>query len=1461
MIRLGLIAVLLGAAVATVAPAADLVNDTYVLRAGDTIAVTVWNHPEFSMTGVQIRPDGKFMHPYAGEILAAGKTPGRLAGELRQALLKELRSPVVSVDIVEYREDRVFVVGAVKNPGSYLMREPFTVQQALASAGGATPTADMSSALLISPAGERTTVNLAAEMSVDPAAPRTPVTGGSTLILYERREERVAVLGAVQTPGMFQIPEQGLRLHDALALAGGYLPSADPSQAKFTRAGSDTTVVDLRRIAEDINDPANLSLVDGDAILVPVAVPLTVAVLGQVNEPGVKTLNRDKVTRLSDAVGMAGGVTAVGDPSAASLLRADGTILKVALDRVLSGQQGAADLALASGDTLFIPDLPDYTVLGTVQAPGRHTLMPGTRISTAIAASGGLSGDPRRAEASIIRQDGSVIPVDLRGVLDERKADADIALAPGDILLVRTLDRGQVAVLGAVRAPGRYPLGEARKLVDLIAIAGLTSETSNVADLMRDDGTLVSIDLDAVLIDRKPELNIPLRDGDTLVVRSAALNVSVLGAVTQPNRYAMRRGNRFADALAAAGGLTANADRSRAKVIRMRGETLVVDPSLAMSGDAPGANPVLEDGDIIVIDTAQIRVAVLGEVTQPAHAGLRPGARVSDALATAGGLAPGSRAQSAKLMRADGSVENVDLRAILRDANAAANITLREGDTILVETADLQVAVLGEVAVPGHRRLLAGSRVSDALAASGGLAAGSRAQSVSVLRPDGSTVEVPLADAMSAPDSVRNLVLLDGDTLFVETKTVGVTLLGELARPGYLELPPGSKLSDALAAAGGTKSEKPLKPAKLVRRSGETAEVDLAAVLDRLDPDANLVLLDGDTVIVSAEERADVAVLGQVTTPSKVRVFAGSRVSDVIAGAGGLAASADAATATLMRDDGTVVTVDLDGIFVRNDPAANITVRGGDTLVVGTSLRGFAAVVGAVRNPGLYPVHTGDRLSDLYAKAGGVTSDSEPERAVLRRADGTQSEVDLLELVSGAGENLALAKGDVLFVPTRTHGDVAILGAVTMPGRYPVGRGERFSAAVARAAGLSVPGVGTATLMRADGALTTIDVPAAMARPGSDADPVILSGDTIVVNALDPVTVVGAVQQPGTYALSGEGRVSWVLARALGVKDVAALDKASITSKDGTRRQVDLRPVLQGEAGAVDPELKPGDTLVVPAADYRVSVVGHLNRPGRFPFQPGARVLDAIALAEGISETARADKATVLRDGQSIEVDLAQIQSDRSDEQNLLLQDGDTVVVGSLQLPEVAVLGQVAREGHYTLRSGAKLSQAIAQAGGFTSMADTDHVKLVRNGEQQFVDLSMIERGAELPADPQLQDGDLIIVPESMHRVTILGLVKNPGNYMFKKGDRVVDVLGEAGGWIERQGAPNRAILVRKLPDGRLGAGEISPLRTAVRGDQKGNPLLEDGDIIYIPQVSRMTFTGILNTLFQGSSFVRLILE
>lgn len=1461
MTRLCLIAVLLGAASVTVAPAADLVNDTYVLRPGDTVAVTVWNHPEFSMTGVQIRPDGKFMHPYAGEMQAAGKTPGRLAGDLRQALLKELRSPVVTVDVTHYREDRVFVTGAVNNPGAFQMREPFTVQQALASAGGLTLTADKSRALLISPAGERLTVDLRAEMSPEAGSPRTPVPGGSTLILYERQEQRVAVLGAVKDPGMFQIPEEGLRLHDALARARGYLPDADPSQAKFTRAGAETVVVDLRQIAEDVNSPLNLSLVDGDAILVPVAVPQTVAVLGQVMLPGVKPLSRDKVTRVSDAVGMAGGLTGGAHPAEASLLRADGTVLKPALDQILRGEPGVVDPVLKSGDTLLVPDLPDWVILGAVQTPGRHALLPGIRISRAIATAGGLSGDPSRAEASILRADGSVIAVDLVGVLVDKRAEEDIALAAGDTIVVRTRDAGQVAVLGAVQKPGRYQVHDARRLVDLIAIAGLTSETANVAELMREDGSLVSIDLDALLIDRKAELNVPLQDGDTLVVSSAALNVSVLGAVSAPNRYAMRRGNRFADALAAAGGLAGSADRSLAKIIRMKGETVVVNPALAMAGDDPAANPVLQDGDILVIETAQVRVAVLGEVTSPTHAVLRTGARLTDALATAGGLAAGSRAQSAKVMRADGSVQIVDLPAILRNADAQANIALMDGDTVFIETADLQVAVLGEVTAPGHRRLLTGSRVSDALAAVGGILAGSRASTVKLLRPDGRTLSIALAETLAGPDGARNLPLVDGDTLFVETDAVGVTLLGDLSRPGYVELEPGAKLSDALAAAGGVRPEQRVSIAKLMRRSGETRDVDLALVLERLDPDANLTMQDGDTLVITADEPSQVSVLGHVTTPRKVPVLPGARVADVIAAAGGLVSHEDAATATLMRSDGTVLTVDLNGIFVRNDPAANVEMRAGDTLVVGTSVLGFAGVVGSVRSPGLYAVRAGHRLSDLYAVAGGVTDHADSAHAVLRRADGTQLEVNLEALLASGSNNLEMLKGDVLFVPARTVGDVAVLGAVTNPGRYPVGRDERFSTVVARAAGLSTSGALTATLMRTDGALSTVDVAAALAQPGSDADPPIGAGDTLVVNALEMVTVIGAVQQPGSYSLSGGMKVSLLLARALGLRDAADAENASITSSDGTRVVVNLLPIVQGVAGAVDPELKPGDSLVVPTADYRVSVVGSLSRPGRFPFRPGARVLDAIALAEGIKSGTRADKATILRGGESIEVDLGRIQGSQTSEENLLLVDGDTVVVGSLRPPEVSLLGQVVREGRYQLQPGASLSDAVAQAGGFAGSAETGRIKLIRGGEQQFVDMSSIQRGDEIPEDPLLQDGDLVIVPETMHRVTVLGMVKLPGNYVFKKGDRVVDALGQAGGWIERQGAPNRAILVRRLPDGQLGAGEISPLRTAVRGDQKGNPPLEDGDIIYIPQSSRLTLTGILNTLFQGSSFVRLFVD
>jgi len=131
-------------------------------------------------------------------------------------------------------------------------------------------------------------------------------------------------------------------------------------------------------------------------------------------------------------------------------------------------------------------------------------------------------------------------------------------------------------------------------------------------------------------------------------------------------------------------------------------------------------------------------------------------------------------------------------------------------------------------------------------------------------------------------------------------------------------------------------------------------------------------------------------------------------------------------------------------------------------------------------------------------------------------------------------------------------------------------------------------------------------------------------------------------------------------------------------------------------------------------------------------------------------------------------------------------------------------------------------------------------------------------RGESITQDPEIQDGDLIVVPEAHYFVTILGVVEKPGVYQFRPGATVLEaVAGLGGGWKEKQSAPNRTILSRKVGD-QVGVAELDLLAVTKTGDFKANPTLEDGDIIYVPQVSQNTLKGIMEILFPVASVFRL---
>lgn len=107
----------------------------YVLVAGDQIEVSVWRSPEVSRT-VVVGPDGNISLPLIQQLPAAGRTPREVAESVRITLSERLLKPEVTVIPLAVRQPSVYVMGDVRNPGTYPIRNAVTAAQALALAGG-----------------------------------------------------------------------------------------------------------------------------------------------------------------------------------------------------------------------------------------------------------------------------------------------------------------------------------------------------------------------------------------------------------------------------------------------------------------------------------------------------------------------------------------------------------------------------------------------------------------------------------------------------------------------------------------------------------------------------------------------------------------------------------------------------------------------------------------------------------------------------------------------------------------------------------------------------------------------------------------------------------------------------------------------------------------------------------------------------------------------------------------------------------------------------------------------------------------------------------------------------------------------------------------------------------------------------------------------------------------------------
>lgn len=126
------------------------------LGPGDTFEVNVYGEKDLSGK-YQVAEDGQINFPLVGLVSVVGKGPNETARTLETALRDKgvLRSPSVSVFVLDYASKRINVMGAVKEPGSFPITAGMTVVQAISLAGGLTPLAAANETIVTRRSGQK----------------------------------------------------------------------------------------------------------------------------------------------------------------------------------------------------------------------------------------------------------------------------------------------------------------------------------------------------------------------------------------------------------------------------------------------------------------------------------------------------------------------------------------------------------------------------------------------------------------------------------------------------------------------------------------------------------------------------------------------------------------------------------------------------------------------------------------------------------------------------------------------------------------------------------------------------------------------------------------------------------------------------------------------------------------------------------------------------------------------------------------------------------------------------------------------------------------------------------------------------------------------------------------------------------------------------------------------------------
>lgn len=522
-------------------------------------------------------------------------------------------------------------------------------------------------------------------------------------------------------------------------------------------------------------------------------------------------------------------------------------------------------------------------------------------------------------------------------------------------------------------------------------------------------------------------------------------------------------------------------------------------------------------------------------------------------------------------------------------------------------------------------------------------------------------------------------------------RSIQVNVMGEVTLPGTFTLPSLATVFHALYAAGGATEIGTLRAIKVIRDNKVAATVDIYDFLLSGNSTGDIVLQDGDVILVTPYVNL-VAIPQGVKRPMRYEMKEGETVNNLIRYAGGFTNDAfrTALNITRMDDRG------LKAFNVKEPEYGQFVLADGDKIVIGQRYQkseNKVVIEGAVYNPGTYAIDGNIKtVKQLIAAADGLREDAFLDRVILQRemADWSleMESFDINKLYSGEIADIPLRPNDELYIASKTDMReeyiVSISGPVAVGGDFLFAEGMTIKDLIVRAGGL----LESASLVKVDVSRRIKDPQSTTYSPlrsqlftvtlgdglqtEDGKDFILQPFDQVYIrkspsyNVQNTVTIEGEVLFAGSYALENTGvRVSEVIRKAGGVTPAGFIEGASLQRKMTTEEQdkmdeimyilsrqasrrdsvdtkvfkqtykhynvgFNLKTALEKPGSSADIILQPGDIITIPEYNGTVQILGSVLYPNAIAYEQGRKLDKYVKDAGGYSQLARKRKVFVL---------------------------------------------------------------------------------------------------------------------------------------------------------------------------------------------------------------------------------------